>query len=112
MAADIKLIGMLVLAIAAIPFVSKAETEGEAIYFRVCATCHGEDGEGAMPGIKNLTGKDGVFSKPDAELLKSVITGVDRPGMETPMPPMGGDDELTEADLKKVLSFMRGEFGK
>ena len=112
MVSDIKLFGLLALAILLTPVTGKAETEGEAIYFRGCATCHGEDGTGAMPGIKDLTGRDGVFAKSDAELLRSVVEGIDRPGMDTPMPPMGGDDELTRAEIKKVLEFMRGEFGR
>ncbi|MCW9033520.1 MAG: cytochrome c [Alphaproteobacteria bacterium] len=86
------------------------EGVGENIYFRSCSLCHGEEGEGAMPGIPDLSIKNGPLTKPVDELVRTVAKGVERPELPTPMPPFGGDDTLTEKDLYQVLNFMKKTF--
>jgi len=75
----------------------------EGIYAESCAVCHGDDGSGAMPGIPDLTDPDGHLSKSDTDLLRSIINGVDYPGLATPMPP----SELDEDTAKAVLKYLR-----
>jgi len=85
--------------------------QGTAIYTRTCIACHGSDGAGAMPGIPDLTGKDGPMSKSDEVLLKSILDGIESESAPTPMPPMGGDEEMTRADARTVLKYIRNNFG-
>jgi len=89
-----------------------AEAVGERLYFESCAVCHGEDGMGAMPGIRNLTEKNGPLSKPTPELVSAILNGVDRPGLSTPMPAKGGNDEITPGLAREIVKFMRKEFAK
>ncbi len=86
---------------------AQEQETGEAIYFRSCALCHGGEGEGAMPDIPDLTKPEGPLSKSTDTLVKTVVEGVERPDLPTPMPPFGGDETLTEKDLYKVLTFMK-----
>ena len=85
---------------------------GEAVYSQTCIACHGADGKGVIPGIKDFTAKDSPLSKSDAELLKNVSEGFQSPGSFMAMPPNGGNPTLTEADVRAVLSYLRAEFGK
>ena len=87
------------------------QNAGCDIYNRSCVACHGSDGAGAMPEVPDLTEADGPLVKPDDVLLRSIIDGVDRSDSPVPMPPMGGDPELTEDDARQVLEFIRVEFG-
>lgn len=84
---------------------------GEAVYLRGCIACHGEDGAGAMPGLPDLTDKDGPLSKPAGELFKNIWNGVESGAFPEPMPPKGGDDDLTKPEIRQVLEYMRQEFG-
>ena len=87
------------------------QSAGRDIYNRSCVACHGSDGAGAMPEVPDLTEPDGPLLKPDAVLLRSIVEGVDRPDSPLPMPPMGGDPELSEEGARQVLEFIRLEFG-
>lgn len=75
----------------------------KAIYVESCAVCHGIAGEGAMPGIPDLTAPNGSLSKPESDLIRAIVNGVERPGLETPMPPSG----LDEKTAKAVLGYLR-----
>jgi len=85
---------------------------GAAVYARSCIACHGIDGAGAMPGIADLTDQNGPLSKSDDVLLKSIINGIDSGSSPTPMPAKGGDENLTEAEARLVLDYIRRGFGK
>ena len=89
-----------------------AETIGERLYFESCAVCHGEDGAGAMPGIRNLGSSEGPLSKPMAKLVTIIMDGIDKPDLLTPMPARGGNDEITPALSREIIKFMRKEFAK
>ncbi|MEQ8504388.1 MAG: c-type cytochrome [Rhodospirillales bacterium] len=83
--------------------VHAGERAPEDIYTESCAVCHGVAGEGAMPGIPDLTEPNGSLSKPEVDLVRSIVNGVERPGLETPMPPSG----LDENTVKAVLVYLR-----
>ncbi|MBL1430997.1 MAG: cytochrome c [Robiginitomaculum sp.] len=108
----------LVCALATVTVISLSSTSqvlaspGEEIYMENCAACHGEDGKGALPGITpDLTSLSGPLSKSDEELITSITEGFESPGSQMAMPPLGGNDELDEDDVKEILEYMREEFG-
>lgn len=85
---------------------------GAAVYGRSCIACHGIDGVGAMPGIPDLSDGDGPLSKSDEILLKSIVNGIESGTSPLPMPAKGGDENLTEAEARLVLDYIRRQFGK
>jgi len=85
--------------------------QGTAIYMRTCIACHGSDGAGTMPGIPDLTEKNGPMSRSDDVLLKSILDGIESDSAPTPMPPLGGDEDMTRADARTVLKYLRQKFG-
>jgi len=101
----------LFLIFALMPFAALAEPSGEDLYFETCAMCHGDDGAGAMPDIPDLSGAEGPLWKPQDELLFSILNGVDRSDLPTPMPAKGGNEELNPDNARSILQFMRREFG-
>lgn len=84
---------------------------GKDIYTQTCIACHGGDGKGVLPGTPNFTDKKGRFSKSDEELMHSLLNGLQSPGSPMAMPPKGGNDALTNGDLKNVIKYMRDAFG-
>jgi len=109
------MVAVLTLAAMAVSGVANADTHqrdrGAAVYARSCIACHSIDGAGAMPGIPDLTDQKGPLSKSDDVLLKSIINGIDSGSSPTPMPAKGGDENLTEAEARLVLDYIRREFG-
>lgn len=81
-------------------------SNGAALYEEKCAVCHGADGSGAMSGIPDLTGPEGPLSKPDQELLKSIILGIERPGAPVAMPA----SDLGPEEARRVLAYVRSAF--
>lgn len=86
-------------------------TAGKAVYSQTCIACHGADGKGTIPGVKDFTTKNGPLTKTDDALLKSITEGFQSPGAPLAMPAKGGNPALTEADIKAVLDYLRAEFG-
>ena len=84
---------------------------GEAIYQRSCVACHGPDGVGTMPGIPDLTRENGALSKSDDLLIKSLINGVETEGAPLTMPAMKDEESFKEQEAKRVLEYIRREFG-
>lgn len=91
--------------------VAAAGDSGEAIYQSACIACHGADGAGVLPGVPDLTIKDGPLALSSDELLKRTAEGIQSPGSPMAMPPRGGDPGLRDEDLKAVLRYMRENFG-
>ncbi len=85
---------------------------GQAVYAQTCIACHGADGKGAIPGVKDFTAMDGPLSKSDAELVTNVSQGFQSPGSFMAMPAMGGNPTLTETDVRAVLNYLRAAFGE
>ena len=88
-----------------------AEPSGEDLYFETCAVCHGDDGTGAMPEIPDLSGADGPLGKADGDLIAIILNGVERSDLPVPMPAKGGNEDLNTEKARRVLQFMRREFG-
>lgn len=95
-----------------LPSVTASEDSpaGKSIYMQACVACHGADGAGMMPGVPDFTEARGVLTKPDAELLRNMIAGIQSPGSPLAMPPKGGNPALTEAELKEALAYIRRTF--
>ena len=85
---------------------------GNAIYTQSCIACHGANGKGAVSGAPDFTSKNGPLSKSDSVLLQHTIEGYQSPGSPMAMPPRGGNSNLTNTDLQKVLIYIRQKFGK
>ncbi len=84
---------------------------GQAIFDRICATCHGKDANGLPKLGKGLRGNEFTKSQSDAELVAFMKTG--RPATHplnttgVDMPPKGGDPTITDEDLQNVVAFLR-----
>lgn len=76
-----------------------------------CAACHGPDATGVRGLGKDLVRSEFVASQDDARLVAFVKSGrpADHPLNTTrvPMPPKGGHDELTDADIADVAGYVR-----
>lgn len=101
-----------ILAAAAFAGTAQASSHGKSVYERACVACHGNDGKGALPGMRALGGKKGSLAKPDDALMQSILQGYQAPGAPVAMPPKGGDPSLTEPDAAAVLRYMRQAFGR
>jgi len=82
---------------------------GKAVYIQTCIACHGADGKGTIPGVKDFSAAEGPLSKSDKELVENITNGFQSPGSFMAMPPKGGNPALTEEDIAAVLAFIRAE---
>ncbi|MBL9147826.1 MAG: c-type cytochrome [Phycisphaerae bacterium] len=85
---------------------------GRALFVATCATCHGPAGTG-VPGLgKDLTHSLFVFERRDSVLVDFIRKGRDAADplntTKVAMPPLGGNPDLTAADLGALVVFMRG----
>jgi disulfide bond formation protein DsbB len=87
-------------------------THGRDLFSTSCAACHKADGTGLEGLGKNLTTSWFVASLNDEELLAFVNAGrAPNDPLNTTkvqMPAKGGHEELSQADLKDILTFVRG----
>lgn len=83
---------------------------GKGVYEKTCIVCHGEDGKGAMPGVPDITGKNGPLTQTDTVLMKRMTEGFQSPGSPMAMPPRGGNPELTDKQIHEVLEYLRRTF--
>lgn len=72
--------------------------KGSTIYRTHCVTCHGERGEGAMPGVPDFSRGEGLM-QPDRVLAESIIQG------KTIMPAFQG--MLSDDEVLDVIAFLR-----
>ncbi len=94
-------------------FIALADSpdSGKEIYEENCSACHGDNGKGAFPGITpDFTSKNGPLSKSDKVLIEHITDGYESEGSQMEMPALGGNDELTDEDVKKVLAYIRDSF--
>jgi mono/diheme cytochrome c family protein len=87
---------------------------GAQVYEAQCADCHGAQGQGAAGAYPALAGNRAVTMVPATNAIRVVISGGFPPataGNPRPygMPPLGQD--LTDADIAAVLSFVRNRWG-
>jgi mono/diheme cytochrome c family protein len=90
---------------------SSSTLSGEEIYNQTCIACHGGNGKGTVPGAPDLTKENGVLSQSDELVTQHITEGFQSPGSPMAMPPKGGNSNLTGADIRAVLSYMRENFG-
>ena len=81
---------------------------GKAVFDKTCIACHVADGKGTIPGIPALQSR---LSQSDGVLLQNIKDGKQSPGSSMMMPPRGGNPNLSDADLRSVLLYMRQQFG-
>ena len=82
---------------------------GEQIYKQTCVVCHGTDGKGAIPGVSDFKER---LSKSDDTLLQHIIEGYQSPGSPMAMPPRGGNPNLSDQDIREVLSYIKKTYGQ
>ena len=90
----------------------KLSMNGEQIYIKNCQVCHADDGSGAMPGVTDLTDNREWLTMPESKLLSRMNQGIQKDGAAVTMPPKGGNPDLTDADIKAVITYMRNTFSK
>lgn len=98
-------------AVALVTAGAAAQDAGKDIFGRTCIACHGADGAGVLPGVPDLTKRDGPLAQPDAVLIERISNGYQSKGSALAMPPKGGDPSLTERQIRDVLAYVRREFG-
>ncbi len=87
---------------------------GAQLYEAHCADCHGAQGQGAAGAYPALAGNRAVTMVPAINAIRVIISGGFPPataGNPRPygMPPLG--QELNDADIAAVLSFVRNRWG-
>ncbi len=85
--------------------------KGKAVYDGTCVFCHGQNGKGEIPGTPDFTKASGPLSQDDSVLIQHITEGFESPGAAMPMPAKGGNPELTDADIRNVLAYLRAQFG-
>lgn len=91
---------------------AQAGSDGKQLYLQNCSVCHGVDGTGSMPGVANLQENIGWTKVDDKEMLEQIKQGIQKPGSRFRMPAKGGNQNLTDDDLKNILKHMRQSFFK
>ena len=82
-----------------------AATRGRELFQSACAACHGTQGQGGLG--KNIAQSDFVAGLDDTALRDFIAQG--RPDAKPlPMPPKGGRDDLTLAQLADITTYLRG----
>lgn len=89
-----------------------AQLSGENIFKNNCMACHGANGKGVLSGMPDFSDKTGQLLKTDVELLNNIINGFQSPGSNMPMPPRGGNAQLSNDELAAALGYIRQEFYK
>ncbi len=84
---------------------------GLAVFESTCRACHGPGGEGITGLGKPMPGSPFITEQSDAALISFLKEGRDagHPDNTTgvDMPPLGGNNKLTEQDLVDVVAYMR-----
>lgn len=80
---------------------------GRDLFATACVACHGPSGTG-VPGLgKNLTISDFVAALDDQGMHDFLVTGrLD--AKPVPMPPRAGRPDLTDDDLRAIVTYVRG----
>lgn len=87
-------------------FQTAVAAKGKALYEATCVACHGPKGKGAIPGVPDLA-QGGRLAKPDAEVTANILNGFQSKGSPMAMPAKGGNPNLTAADAKALVVYLR-----
>jgi mono/diheme cytochrome c family protein len=87
-----------------------AAASGEQLYLENCMTCHAYDGKGSMPGVLDLKEDKAWLTVDEQSLLSRIKQGIKKPGSRFSMPAKGGNPNLTDDDLKKIIRYMKQSF--
>ncbi len=91
---------------------SQSALSGAEVYSQTCIACHGKNGKGTVPGAPDFNKADGPMSGSDEVLFKRIKLGFKSPGSAMAMPPKGGNKNLTDADIKAVVKYLRDTYRK
>lgn len=87
-------------------------TRGRALFFSICATCHGQEGRGVAGLGKDLVRSNFCRSLTDPGLEKFIRAGrtAEDPLNTTgvAMPPSGGNPGLTDSQVQDIVAYVRG----
>jgi cytochrome c len=78
---------------------NKIVSEAEKLYNESCKVCHATDKIGA-PAVGDIDAWEEVLKKGFGKVVGNAITGIDA------MPPKGGNEDLTNTQIKKIVEFM------
>jgi len=86
-------------------------TKGATLYAQNCATCHGASLEGGIGAVLNPIEKlPGVSNPLDPNFLIEIIANGRQPQAgdpkQTPMPAKGGNNKLTDQDVKDLAAYI------
>lgn len=83
--------------------------DGKALYETTCVACHGAKAQGAIAGVPDLAKR---LDQADAVLVAHILNGFQTKGSPMAMPPKGGNPNLTAADAKAIVTYLRALTGK
>lgn len=89
-----------------------AFVRGHELYMGTCVACHGADARGVKGLGKDLINSSFVLKQSDRQLAEFIKNGRDANDRanttKMPMPPNGGNDELTDADRRFIVAYLNG----
>lgn len=83
---------------------------GREVYGGTCIACHGESGKGEIPGVADFTSKKSALTKTDEVLFDHILNGFQSANSDLEMPALGGNEELSEQEIKNVIAYLRATF--
>ena len=93
--------------------VSEVEFEiGKQVYQATCIACHGSNGKGLVPGTPNFKSKKSPLKAEESLLVDRIMNGYQSPGSLLPMPPKGGQVDLTEEQAMATVTYLKAIFLK
>lgn len=92
------------------PIQASGDVTGQVLFAGTCAVCHGPTGESIEGLGPNLTTSEFVGNVSDEDLLDFIKAGrpVDDPTNTSgvPMPPKGGNQNLTDEQLLDIITYL------
>jgi mono/diheme cytochrome c family protein len=108
------LVLLLLLAACDSPEKASGPADGEVVYGRMCAVCHGFDGEGRRPAFPPLAGSEWVTDD-DERLIRIVLDGLSGEitvrGERYNGLMLGFRQHLTDEEIAAVLNHVRSSWG-
>ena len=101
----------LLFSMSLVAFAPVLATDGSQLYVQSCLACHGSDGVGVMPGVRDLTDPGGPLSKADDALFRSIRDGVQSMEGAVAMQYRGVNTALRDSDMYLLIDYLRRNFG-